>query len=85
MYTHVLSWFLLVENTSKGFFKSAYIKPWLHKIIIFDEIRKYYGKHKNDNHWVKLQNSLGKNAVLSRKHKHDNHWVNLQMIMLLAA
>ena len=80
MYTHVLSWFLLVENTSKGFFKSAYIKPWLHKIIIFDEIRKYYGKHKNDNHWVKLQYSRDKNIVLllSRKHKNDIHRVKLQ-------
>ena len=56
-----------------------YIKPWLHKIIIFDEIRKYYGKHKNDNHWVKLQYSRDKNIVLlSRKHKNDIHRVKLQ-------
>ena len=51
----------------------------MHKIIIFDEIRKYYGKHKNDNHWVKLQYSRDKNIVLlSRKHKNDIHRVKLQ-------
>ena len=63
----------------RAFLSQLYIKPWLHKIIIFDEIRKYYGKHKNDNHWVKLQYSRDKNIVLlSRKHKNDIHRVKLQ-------